>query len=154
MIQTKITIPYWHHIKDKKLGYKRVSIFNIFSKNVSHKLSGIQGKNGNAIYRRFPKADYTRLIKEICTMIQSTDVQFNVPKKPKANEIVISYTVYKPDHLGDSFNLLDGLADSVKLVVGIDDRYFACSGIYSVIDKNNPRIELEITQEDAVKDKV
>ena len=81
-------------------------------------------------------------------MIQSKGIKFHVPDEPKANEIVISYTAYKPTHNGDTFNLLDGLADAVKSVIGIDDRYFACNGIYTVIDKKKPRIELSITQED------
>lgn len=147
-MQIKITIPFYHHIKTKQ-GYKKVSIFHIMSKNVSHKLFTTNDKRtGKIVNRRIPKDDYIRLLKEICVLIQAKNPQFNVHGKPRANEIVISYTAYKPTHNGDTFNLLDGLADAVKTVIGIDDRYFACDGIYSVIDKKNPRIELTIKQED------
>ena len=146
MPQLKIVIPFYHHIKEKR-SYKKVSIFHIMSKNVSHRLdSRVDRKTGKRVYRRFPNDNYTRLLKEICIMIRSKGIKFHVPDKPIANEIILTYTVYKPTHNGDSFNLLDGLADAVKEVIGIDDRYFACGGITTVIEKNNPRIELIICQ--------
>ena len=145
-MQIKVIIPFYHHIKDKR-SYKRVSIFHIMSKNVSHMLdSRIDKKTHKRVYRRFPNDNYTKILNEICVLIQAQRGRFNVPTHPQADEIMLSYTVYKPTHNGDSFNLLDGLADAVKTIIGIDDRYFGCGGIRTVIDKDNPRIELVIRQ--------
>lgn len=142
-----VEIPFYHTIREKK-AYKKVSIFYIFSKNRSHKTDAVTDrKTGNRVYRRFPKDSYIDLKKYIEVLIKSKRPKFRT-EDPKCDTIMVGYHVYKPTQNGDAFNLLDGLADAVKTVIGIDDRYFGCDGIYSHIDKINPRVVLTISQDD------
>lgn len=51
--------------------------------------------------------------------------------------------VTKPDMRSDAINLIDGIADVVKGVIGVDDRYFHCVCTW---DLGDPKIVVRIAQ--------
>jgi hypothetical protein len=55
--------------------------------------------------------------------------------------------VYLGDHRSDPINTVDGLADSVKIAIGVDDRFFAIKHLDWFIDPENPRIEVQVYQD-------
>lgn len=55
--------------------------------------------------------------------------------------------VEKPDHRSDPINLIDSIADAVKKVIGVDDRWFAIRRLDWAIVKSNPVVRVGVGQE-------
>lgn len=62
-------------------------------------------------------------------------------------KVWIDIRVEMPEHRGDAINFLDGIADSVKKAIDVDDRWFAVRYIDWAIVKQNPRIIIGVGQE-------
>lgn len=68
------------------------------------------------------------------------------------NKIWIDIYVQKPDNrAGDAINFVDRVCDSIKRVVGVDDRWFCIRRVDWQISKVNPSIIIGVSQE-AVED--
>ena len=142
MPELKVTIPYYHDIKDKN-SYRTVTAFNVLSKNNSHRIALGKTKGGKRKYFNIPNKAYTKTLEDIGTLILG---KLNGHKFAK-DKIMLDIMVYKTNMNGDPLNLVDGIADAVKGVIGVDDRYYGMFLDWE-IDKENPRIELTIKQED------
>lgn len=105
--------------------------------------------------RKFLGAKYGRLIqspqyknakKEILAYIQDAYEQSNeifVDKK----KLYISAFFYRPDLRSDIQNFQEAICDVISDVVKVNDRYFAFKEWDWRVDKENPRIFLEINQD-------
>lgn len=56
--------------------------------------------------------------------------------------------VEKPTHQSDAINVVDVLADAVKVAIGVDDRWFSLLRVDWTIVKYEPRIYLAVGQEE------
>lgn len=66
--------------------------------------------------------------------------------KPVVGKVYLGIHVYKPDNRADAINFVDALADAVKVGLDVDDRWFCITRLDWSIDKDRPRIDLEIGQ--------
>lgn len=62
------------------------------------------------------------------------------------NRVYIDLMVYKSRNTVDAINFLDAVADVLKKVIGVDDKWFSVKGIDWAMDKTNPRIIVKIYQ--------
>ena len=69
-----------------------------------------------------------------------------INKEFKKQKVYITMRVFKPNHRSDAINLVDGMADILKKVMGLDDRYFSVWCDWE-IDKENPRVEIYIDED-------
>ena len=60
-------------------------------------------------------------------------------------KVWIGIMIYRPSMRGDPSNNIEGICDSIKLAIGIDDNYFSCVCDWEV-DKLNPRLVISIIQ--------
>lgn len=67
----------------------------------------------------------------------------NIISEKKPTLVVIK--VYRKTRSSDAHNFAEGICDALEKALGINDRYFS---VYSVplIDKENPRIRIEVYQ--------
>lgn len=62
------------------------------------------------------------------------------------NKIYLDIHVYKPNNRVDGINFLDAIADVLKKVIKVDDRWFAVKTLDWSLDRENPRIVLKLYQ--------
>lgn len=67
------------------------------------------------------------------------ELKFNPMQK-----VHLAITVWKPNNRMDAINLIDGIADIIKEVIGVDDRYYALSLDWFI--SKEPNIQVRITQ--------
>ncbi len=65
----------------------------------------------------------------------------------------LEIAAWKPSHHPDAINLLDGIADSVKVALGLDDRWFSVRRLDWGVDRLEPRVLL-IVETDSWEDQV
>ena len=71
------------------------------------------------------------------------------------NKVWLDIMVEKPNHRGDAVNVVDFVADAVKVGLGIDDRWFCIRRLDWRVVKINPRLIIGVGQEiDAVDSQV
>jgi len=63
------------------------------------------------------------------------------------NKLWVGLFVEKPNHRGDAVNVVDIACDAIKKAAGIDDRWFCIDFVDWAINKNNPRIIIQLSQE-------
>ena len=61
-------------------------------------------------------------------------------------KIFIHIYAFKPDHRSDAINVIDSIADVIKTVIGVDDRWFALAGVDYQVEKSRPRIVITVAQ--------
>lgn len=66
--------------------------------------------------------------------------------KPVQNKVWIAIHVEKPNNRFDAINVIDVVADGLKVGLGVDDRWFCIRQVDWSINKNNPRIIVEFGQ--------
>lgn len=86
------------------------------------------------------KKNTKNVMQDIEVVIRSAKHKFYLGK------VWLEIFVERPNMAGDSINTMDIIADAVKRAIGIDDRYFALSGLDWKIVKENPRIFITIKQ--------
>lgn len=64
------------------------------------------------------------------------------------NKIYLDCVVFKTRTNTDSINFIDGVADCLKRVILVDDRYFCIKNWDYEVDRVNPRIVLRLFQPD------
>jgi len=62
-------------------------------------------------------------------------------------KIWLKVMVEKPDMRSYAINVIDVLCDGIKKGIGVDDRWFAIKELDFKINKENPRILFEVSQE-------
>lgn len=104
------------------------------SKNQSHVPVGlgrvIRGKASAAA-----KAELAELLKRA--------LDGRVPTKAK---LWVRILVFKPNHRMDAGNFVDVTLDALQLATGLNDRWYSGSWDWE-IDREDPRLEIEISQE-------
>ena len=65
----------------------------------------------------------------------------------KQAKVYIDITVYKPHVNADAINFIDTIADVLKVVIGVDDRWFSIKKLDWHLDRTNPRIIVKLYQE-------
>lgn len=98
------------------------------------------------------KTSYKKAVGEVQGLCEIAMHEAGYSRLPKT-KIWVLWTVFKPDNRSDSANTVDGVLDGVKEAVGVDDRWFA-HGTDWKIDRENPRMEIEIYAESMFDQKV
>lgn len=62
-------------------------------------------------------------------------------------KVWIGIHVEKPDNRGDAVNVVDTVCDALKVALGVDDRWFCLSFVDWSVNKNEPRILIQVAQE-------
>lgn len=70
------------------------------------------------------------------------------------NVLLVQIQVEIPDHRGDAINCLDLVCDAVEAATGLDDRWYAISGLTWSVVKVNPQLRVWIGQKDTTDSKV
>ncbi len=66
------------------------------------------------------------------------------------NKVWIDIFIQKPNQKGDAVNFVDLICDSIKRVIGVDDRWYSLRRVDWEIAKHDPRIFIGIGQEAVV----
>ncbi len=69
-------------------------------------------------------------------------------KKFYQNKVYLDITVYKSRTNVDAVNFIDVIADVLKVVIGVDDKFFCIKQLEWELDRKNPRIRIKIYQPD------
>lgn len=77
------------------------------------------------------------LLKNACQLNEVTFVQ---------GKVWLNIMVWLPDHTGDAINVLDIVSDAVQDAIDVDDRWYCVRSLSWAIDKDEPRILVEVTQ--------
>jgi hypothetical protein len=93
---------------------------------------------GRIYIRPEAKAAEKQLSKEL------TEALKNV--KMYQNRVYLDLMIYKPRNTIDAINMLDAVADVLKTVIGVDDKWYGIKSIDWELDKLNPRIVLKLYQ--------
>ena len=64
------------------------------------------------------------------------------------SKVWVKLVVYLPNHRWDCHNFIKAILDIIEKAIGINDAWFAIDKCDFEIDKENPRIELEVWQDD------
>ena len=106
-------------------------------------LSKNQSHRNIAINKRVPTKAYTKALKAIAILIKG---QMNKSKVSfTEGKVWLNIMIYRPNMRGDPANFIDALCDGVKGALGVDDRYYSVN-LDWVLDKDNPRITIEVRQ--------
>lgn len=62
------------------------------------------------------------------------------------NKVYIDIKVFKPRVNTDAINFIDAIADVLKVVIKVDDRWFSLKGLDWELDRENPRIIVKLYQ--------
>ncbi len=62
------------------------------------------------------------------------------------NRVYLDIMIHKPRNTVDAINFLDAVADVLKTVIGVDDKWYGIKAIDWTLDKANPRIVVKIYQ--------
>jgi len=65
--------------------------------------------------------------------------------RPKTAKTQVSVMVWKPDNRMDAVNFLDVISDCVQKACGLNDKWYSATVDWA-IDRENPRIEIEVGQ--------
>ena len=60
----------------------------------------------------------------------------------------LSLFIQRPQWQGDPINMIDQIADAVKVGIGVDDRWFAIDRVDWIVARNDPKIIITIWQSD------
>ncbi len=107
-----------------------------------------QNYSKNAIYRTgwhghvYIRQQVRDLRQAIVEQVKSSGVKWRV------NKVYLDIFVQKPHHRTDAINVLDTIADALKVGIGLDDTWFSIRRLDWEIVKDNPRIYIGIAQED------
>lgn len=63
------------------------------------------------------------------------------------NRIKVTITVYRPTGRSDAQNFVDTISDAIQVGIGVNDCEYDVSAI-GELDSNNPRIVIEVEQEE------
>lgn len=63
------------------------------------------------------------------------------------NKFWVGLLVEKPDNKSDAINVVDLVCDGIRDGCGIDDRWFSLSFVDWCINKNEPRIAIQLGQD-------
>jgi crossover junction endodeoxyribonuclease RusA len=72
--------------------------------------------------------------------------------KPFSGEVAVTFTAYRPRKSGDLDNLQKSLFDALKGFAWHDDKQIVEIHAYRSDDKLRPRVEVEVTQIEAVQE--
>lgn len=64
------------------------------------------------------------------------------------NKLWIGLFVEKPDHRGDAINVVDLVCDGIRDAIDVDDRWFCLQFVDWRVNKADPKIFIQIGQED------
>jgi len=92
------------------------------------------------------KKEHQKSREDIIWLIKSRINQTNA--KFYENKVWLDIFVEKPTHQADAINVIDGLADAITKAIGIDDKWFSIYRLDWMINKENPKIWVTITQEE------
>lgn len=104
---------------------------------------GFSGKRGH-VFKRKESSNYQDMV---ALKAREAVRQFTV----RQNKVWIDLFIQKPNHKSDPINVIDLVADGIKVGIGVDDRWFAIRRLDWEIVKENPKIYIGIGQE-AVSD--
>lgn len=62
------------------------------------------------------------------------------------NKVWLDVLVQKPDHKGDAVNVIDFVCDAVKVVIGVDDRWFSIRRLDWEVVKHEPKLVVGVCQ--------
>lgn len=66
----------------------------------------------------------------------------------RQNKLWVEMLVEKPNMKGDAINLVDTVADVLKEVTGLDDRWYCLKGVDWRINRKNPCVIIRVMQEE------
>ena len=98
-----------------------------------------------SVRKRVRTKAYVEMLKVIDALIKKEMSRLSIAFHTR--KVWVDIMIFRPNMRADPINFLDALSDAVKGAISIDDRYFAGSWNW-VIDKQNPRIEIIISQEE------
>lgn len=64
------------------------------------------------------------------------------------NKVYLDIFVCKPRTNIDAINFLDAIADVLKRVIGVDDKWFSIKSLDWIVDTKNPYIVVKLYQPD------
>lgn len=70
------------------------------------------------------------------------------------NKVWIDLYVQKPNHKGDAINVVDAVCDAIKVVAGIDDRWFCIRRLDWQVAKHEPKIFIGVGQNSEIDSQV
>lgn len=73
-------------------------------------------------------------------------VCFQMRVRPLSGDVRLSFTAYRPRQVGDLDNLIKIIQDSLKGSAWHDDKQVVEIHAYRKDDKDNPRVEIEISE--------
>jgi hypothetical protein len=107
------------------------------------------GMSKNAIYRMGQKG-HVSLREESRSLRHALAMELRVAlgvRRAVEGKLWIDILVQKPNHKGDAVNVVDTVCDAIKMVVGIDDRWYSIRRLDWEVVKVNPRIFVGVGQE-------
>ena len=107
------------------------------SKNAHYK----RARNGRMFISKESVAARNEVHMLIRRVLEGSKLKFE-----KAKKIWVKIVVLKPDNRMDAINFLDAIADVLKKEIDVDDRYFSVALLDWRIEKNDPKILLEVFQ--------
>lgn len=107
------------------------------------------GFSKNAIYRMGLKGHVTlrEEVKSLREVLALKIKQALGERVPVQGKVWLDIMVQKPNHKGDAVNVIDTVCDSIKKVIGVDDRWYSIRRLDWEIVKENPQIFIGIGQE-------
>lgn len=75
------------------------------------------------------------------------ELKFNPKEK-----VHLAITVFKPNNRCDAINFIDAVADIIKEVIGVDDRYYALSLDWFISEEPNIQIRITQANEDGINE--
>jgi hypothetical protein len=119
--------------------HRAIKIKLPFDYGLSKNAAWSMARGANYVYM---KKRHSALRDAITTMIRKN----LEPKFFVQGKIWLDILIQKPNHHGDAINMVDGIADAVKLAINIDDRWFCIRKLDWEIVKVNPMVIIGIAQ--------
>ena len=102
---------------------------------------GYSGRSG----RMYAKNEYKQVQEELSYKIKSQMKTLCVGAFDPRKRVFVTLTVHRPNNSSDASNFIKSINDAISRSIGVNDNLF--DGSYSgLIDKKNPRFEIEIRQ--------
>jgi len=113
-----------------------------FSFVIPHNMEISKNKRyGKGFYIRGPHKQAQAACRDLCA---GAMLEAGITPLVDPEPICVAISVFRPNMRADPVNVIDGICDTIKDPIGVDDRWFFCSCGWK-IDRKNPRIEITVS---------
>ena len=95
--------------------------------------------------RMYAQSGYKQAKAALVLAISFAKAQERAKFAPR-KRVWVALRVYRSNKYSDAANSLKGVLDAISEAIGVNDRYFDGS-FHGLIDRKNPRLEIEILQD-------